>query len=62
MTLLVVMFVLAEHAFVVGLSGAENVKENASDLVCGRSDGLRSTQTAGDSTVELTKIVVSVMQ
>ena len=50
-----------EDAFVISLLCTEQVKHDASEFVCRSGDGLGFSKLAGDTTEELTQIVVSVV-
>ena len=45
-TLKMLVFVTLKDSFIEGFLRLEHVKHDSSDLVCGRCDGLRSTQAA----------------
>ena len=60
-TLQGVLLAPLEDAFVISLLCTEQVKHDASELVCRSGDGLGFSKLARDTTEELTQIVVSVV-
>ena len=52
---------ILEHTLVVWLPGIQEMKHNASELVSGCSGRLWFPQLSGDTTKELTEIIVGVV-